>query len=249
MRQLFLERIASVFVLVNRFSYKYSVAFKCGIMIRHSMGNMMSRVTLVSILSEAQHLFDAVGTATAEDGSWLMLGIATSKDRDLDEFIRREDGSINFTAGFEKHIKPRLEQLVEYIQQLGIGAKVFGNCGYPRGHELNIKQCSLAAGLGSWGRNSLLLHPEFGLDLRFAVIKLPNTELPSTGPDEVTYELSPLCASCHACEQACPINILRDGQVTDVKACLAAMENMTGGKTLSWCRNCIDVCPAGKEIQ
>ena len=208
----------------------------------------MSRKTLESILSKAQHLFDAVGTSTAEDGTWLMLGLTTSKDRDLDEFIRREDGSANFVAGFEKHIRPRLEQLVEFIQQLGIEAKVFGNCGYPGRHELNIKQHSVAAGLGSWGRNSLLLHPEFGTDLRFAVIKLQNTKLPSTGPDEVIYELSPFCASCDACEQACPINIIQDGRVTDVKTCLATMENMTGDKTLSWCRNCIDNCPAGKDV-
>lgn len=212
---------------------------------------MMSKRTFESILSEAQHLFDAVGTSTAEDGNWLMLGLTTSKYRDLDEFIRREDGSVNFVAGFEKHIKPRLEQLVELIQQLGIEAKVFGNCGYPRGYELNIKQHCVAAGLGSWGRNALLLHPKFGPDLRFAVIKLQNTKFPSTGPDEVIYELRPICASCDACEQACPINIIQDGRVTDVKACLAALENMknmTGDKTLSWCRNCIDVCPAGKDV-
>jgi len=206
----------------------------------------MSREIFESILSEAQRLFDAVGISTAEDGNWLILGLTTSKDRDLDEFLRLEDGSVNFVAGFEKHVKPRLEQLVEFIRQLGINAQVFGNCGYPRGHELNIKQRAVAAGLGSWGRDSLLLHPEFGPNLRFAVIKLYNTQFPSTGSERVIYEFSHFCASCDMCQQACPINIIQDGRVTDVKACLSALENMTGDKILSWCRACIDACPAGK---
>jgi epoxyqueuosine reductase QueG len=218
-------------------------------MIQNDTVNMMNRRIFESILSEAQHFFNAVGTSTTEDGNWLILGLTTSKDRDLDEFIKREDGSVNsIAAGFEKHIGPRLEQLVEFIRQLGVEAEVFGNCGYPRGHELNIKQQAVAAGLGSWGRNSLVLHPDFGLDLRFAVIKLQNTKLPSTGPDKVIYEFSPFCASCHACEQACPINIIQDGRVTDVKACLATLENMKGDEILSWCRNCIDVCPVGKDV-
>jgi epoxyqueuosine reductase QueG len=208
---------------------------------------MMSINIFELVLSEAQHLFDADGTSKAKDGNWLILGLTTLKDRDLDEFIRQEDGNINFVAGFEKHIRPRLEQLVEFIQQLGIKAKVFGHCGYPRGHELNIKQRSMAAGLGSWGRNFLLVHPESGPDLRFAVIKLQNIKLPSTGPDDVIYKLSPFCASCDACQQTCPINIIQDGRVTDVKACRAALENMRGDETLSWCRSCIDDCPAGKD--
>jgi epoxyqueuosine reductase QueG len=200
-----------------------------------------------TILAEARYLFDAVGVSKSEAGTWLILGLTTSPERNLDEFIRKEDGGVNFVAGFEKYMKPRLERLVERIRQSGIEATISGNCGYPRGSELNIKENAVAAGLGSWGRNSLLLHPEFGLDLRFAVIHLKDIRLPATESDNATNEFSPFCSSCHACEEACPVNIIQDGRLSDTKACLAAIENMTADRTLVWCRNCIDACPAGKS--
>ena len=199
-----------------------------------------------SILNDANNLFDIAGITSSGDDNWLILGMITSKERDLDEFIRQEDGEVNFVSGFEKYIRPRLEKLVDSATQLGVDAEIFGNCGYPRGSDLNIKQSVVAAGLAQWGRNSMVLHPEHGLNLRFSVVKLRGTRLPSTGPGKVDYELSPLCTSCQDCRQACPVNVIGDGRLTDSGVCLANFKHMTGDKKLLWCRECIDVCPFGK---
>jgi len=173
--------------------------------------------------------------------------MTASDERDLDEFIRQDDGEVNFVAGFEKYIKPRLEKLVDIAKQLGVDAEIFGNCGYPRGCDLNIKQNVVAAGLAQWGRNSMVLHPEHGLNLRFSVIKLKGTQLPPTGSGKVNYELSSLCTSCQACQQACPVNVISDGRVTDSEACLANFKHMTVDEKLLWCRVCIEACPVGKS--
>ena len=64
---------------------------------------------------------------------------------------------------------------------------------------------------------------------------------------DTNYELSSLCASCQACQQACPVNVISDGRVTDSEACLANFKHMTGDEKLLWCRVCIEACPVGKS--
>ncbi|MFC2009988.1 hypothetical protein ACFLUL_00180 [Chloroflexota bacterium] len=207
----------------------------------------MSSDPIESVLADARRLFDVAGINSTEEGNWLILGLETSDERDLDEFTRQEDGNINFLAGFDKHIRPRLEKLIEIAGERGINAEIFGNCGYPRGQELKIKQSAVTAGLVQWGRNSMVMHPEHGLNLRFSVIKLQSTRLVATQPGEISYKLSPQCTSCKACQESCPVSIISEGRVTDAQACLASLHNMTGDKRLSWCRVCIDVCPAGQS--
>jgi epoxyqueuosine reductase QueG len=207
----------------------------------------MDSVAREMLLIEAKELFDVAGITNSGLDSWLVLGMSSSNERDLDEFIRQNDGEINFVAGFDRYIRPGLEKLVEIAAQSGIKAEIYGNCGYPRGNDFNIKQNVVAAGLAQWGRNSMVLHPEYGLSLRFVVIKIPDTQLPPTGVGQVNYDISPYCSNCQACQQACPVNVIDDGKVIDSEACLANFNHMTGDHKLTWCSICIDTCPIGKK--
>jgi len=65
-----------------------------------------------------------------------------------------------------------------------------------RGH-VSHRVLGHAAGLGWWGRNNLLVHPEFGSRLRYASV-LTDAPLPADSPIERD------CGSCRRCLEACP---------------------------------------------
>ena len=91
------------------------------------------------IIAEAQKLFDAAGIVSDGEDSILILGLATTPERDLDDFCRDEDGAFQI-SGFEKRVKPRLDSLIASLRGQGLSAEIFGWCGYPQGDRLNLKQ-------------------------------------------------------------------------------------------------------------
>ena len=80
------------------------------------------------------------------------------------------------------------------------------------GH-LSLKHAAVSAGMGQIGRSNLLLTPEFGPHQRLGAIVT-----------EVPLEPDPACESdlcirgCARCEEACPVEALRDGRY-DVDPC------------------------------
>lgn len=66
---------------------------------------------------------------------------------------------------------------------------------------MSMRHCAVAAGLGEFGWNSIVLTPEFGPRNRFGAV-LTTAELP---PDPL-YHGPRLCnpAKCHVCEKMCP---------------------------------------------
>lgn len=198
------------------------------------------------VLAEARRLFDVAGITSAVGGNWIILGLQTTLERELDLFLRRGDGSIDFLAGFRKYARPLLKQFVGFLRGEKIDAEIYGPCGYPRGNYANLKQRAIAAGIGTWGRNSLILHPEFGPNLRFMLVKTRSRQLVPTGRDKVTYELSTFCRSCHICEKACPMAIIDNGLVKDPLACLSSTRNLEGEGRIQWCAECVANCPAGR---
>lgn len=197
-----------------------------------------------AVLAEAQKLFDAAGVTPADGGTVLILGLETSPARDLDDFARDSDSNF-VTPGHEAHIQPRLDSLVRSLGELGLKAGVWGRNGYPPGSELNLKRAAVAAGLGHWGRNAMLLHPDFGPRLRLAAIRLPGVTLESSGPGLAGFGENALCRDCTACLGACPPAVLEPYYLRDRAACLANTGHFKGPGPVRCCDLCWTVCPVG----
>ena len=196
------------------------------------------------IIAEAQRLFDAVGVTPYGGDSLLILGLVTTPERDLDDFFRGGHGIFRL-RGFKAHAQPRLDSLIHFIQERGLSAETVGPYGYPQGEELNLKQQAVAAGLGGWGKNSLVLHPEFGPWLRLMAVKV-GAILPPTGSGGDSHKENPLCQDCTACIDACPQGILEPYYLRDCNRCEAAFSDLSPKGKLAACDKCWVVCPVGK---
>lgn len=99
------------------------------------------------------------------------------------------------------------------------------------------KHAAQAAGLGTIGRHSLLITPQFGSMVWLGTI-LTDAELE---PDPLQ---SPICDGCNLCAEACPVNALQNIEI-DQQACWnhAFGDN---SQTQNWeisCHRCRDICP------
>ncbi len=197
-----------------------------------------------AIIDKAQSLFDVVGVASLSEGSLLILGLLTTPQRDLDDFYRDKPGDFRL-RGFETHAMPGLEALIRFIQERGVAVELWGRCGYPRGDDLNLKQQAVIAGLGSWGKNSLVIHPEFGPWLRFMGMKV-KTSLTPTGPGFDAHEENPLCEGCTACIDACPLGILEPYYLREISKCRASISLFPEMGRLEACDCCLAACPLGR---
>ena len=197
------------------------------------------------ILAEARRLFDAAGITADGKDSLLILGLVSTPQRDLDDFYRDEDGVFRL-PGFEVHAQPKLDSLIHFIQEQGLEAQLIGRCGYPLKGELNLKQQAVAAGLGRWGKNSLLLHLELGPWLRLMAMKVMGANLSPTGAGRDNHEDNPLCKDCAACIDACPVGVLEPYRVRDRGSCLARITKSSPKDKLVICDQCWVVCPAGR---
>ena len=102
---------------------------------------------------------------------------------------------------------------------------------------ISQKHAAQAAGLGTIGRHSLLITPEFGSMVWLGTI-LTDAVLE---PDPM---LEPICNDCGLCVDACPINALEPTEMAQ-QAC---WDHAFGDnpETQSWeisCHKCRDVCP------
>jgi ferredoxin len=197
-----------------------------------------------AIIEKVQSLFDAAGVSSYSGVSLLILGLLTTPHQDLDDFFREEPGSFRL-RGFELHAQPRLDALLRFIRGLGLTAELWGRFGYPQGEELNLKQRAVAAGLGRWGKNSLVLHPQFGPWVRFMAMKV-QAPLTPTGPGNDSHEENPLCEGCTACINACPARVLEPYQLRDWASCQASTSSFPQMGKLVACDRCLVVCPIGR---
>ena len=198
------------------------------------------------LVAESQRLFDVAGVTAHGKDSLLILGLVTTPHQDLDDFLRDEAGVFRL-HGFEVHAQPKLNLLVHFIREQGMAAEIWGPCGYPRGEELNLKQQAVAAGLGRWGKNSLVLNPRFGPWLRLMAVKVAGATLSPTGPGRDTREENPLCEDCTACIDACPLGILEPYYLRDRSSCRANIRKSSQMGKLMICNGCLDICPVGQR--
>jgi epoxyqueuosine reductase QueG len=105
---------------------------------------------------------------------------------------------------------------------------------------LSLKHAAQLAGLGTLGKNTVLLHPRFGNRLWLGAV-LTDLELE---PDPL---LEKQCMdSCRLCLNACPKAAL-DGTTINQKLCREnSFRASEGGGWFYSCCRCLQACPAAK---
>jgi len=142
--------------------------------------------------------------------------------------------------------------------------------------DVSLRHAAVAAGLGNFGRNNLVIHPIMGARVLFTAL-LTNLEV-SSGP-QVTEKL---CSDCNACVENCPAGALNEEGKTDDMKCLKNSQPYGIGSSIRFwtkfaesptedqkkmvkdvhfwrlyqagfigfqyfCFNCIKSCPVGQE--
>lgn len=87
---------------------------------------------------------------------------------------------------------------------------------FPRGgtSAVSLRHAAVAAGLGSFRRHNLVIHPKFGTRVTFTAI-VSNLDIDSDEKIEDTF-----CNNCNICVKSCPAKALDEEGKTDVKKCM-----------------------------
>jgi len=167
--------------------------------------------------------------------------------------IRQLRGIVEYGRGTDYHrwIRSRLKVLTEKHHEL-----------FPEGRcriavdtaPILEKQYAAAAGLGTIGKNTLLIHPQFGSKFYLATFL-------STEPLEETPPSQPFdpCGECRRCLDACPTGALVEPFVMDARRCLSywtlihrgalppEIAAKRGNRFLG-CETCQQVCPHNQSL-
>jgi len=197
------------------------------------------------IIACACSLFDAVGVAKdpGSNDTILVLGMVTTPERDLDDFV--SDSKKFIMRGFLRHAKAKQDALLRFIRKQGFSAELVGKLGYPLHGKPNLKHLAVAAGLGKQGKNTLVINPRFGPWLRFMAVRT-NAPLTITGSGVYTKQENPDCQACQRCVEACPVKVLEPYRLRDEERCLASISSERRGG-LAICDKCVIVCPVGER--
>lgn len=120
------------------------------------------------------------------------------------------------------------------------------------------KHAAYHAGLGTFGRNNVLLTPEYGPRVRFTTILTAASADELGVPESVLSKASDrknqkLCIDCMACARLCPADAVPNDKdepypVSRIdKTKCADYSAALGSKGISPCGVCIKVCPVGKD--
>ncbi|MFC1660062.1 tRNA epoxyqueuosine(34) reductase QueG [Gemmatimonadota bacterium] len=157
---------------------------------------------------------------------------------------------------YHDHVKGRLSELLGRIRiearTRGLDQEVRGLPYVDTGPILE-RELAQRAGLGWFGKNTMLLHPRRGSHFFLGVLLL-NVELPPDPPFEADH-----CGSCRACLDVCPTGALlgrdRSGApVLDARRCISYLTiELKGsiptefrpaiGNRIFGCDICQEVCP------
>ena len=119
-------------------------------------------------------------------------------------------------GSFSRLASYRVARFIE--KRLGGKASTAANFPFDRRRgpigELSLRHAAVAAGLGTFGRHNLVIHPEMGSRVNFAAVL---TDLELT-PDVPMRE--DLCTGCGICVEGCPGRALDEEGKTDVLKCM-----------------------------
>ena len=198
---------------------------------------------ITKILEKAKTLFDVAGIIPYGNKTLIVLGLESTSGRNLDDF-GHVDGNFRM-YGFEKHVQHRLDELLLFIYKARFTAEAVGRIGYPLEGEINLKEAAIRIGIGKRGKNTVVLHPEYGPRLRFmgVIVDIPCDMLDTP----LKEEENPVCSNCNICIDSCPVNALEPYFMPDPKICLSHITPKTEEGRSILCDLCLKLCPAGKS--
>ncbi len=149
----------------------------------------------------------------------------------------------------EDHYRPLRAALtfaVQALREAGCEAEMVVD-----DNRLVDRAAAVRAGLGWWGKNTMVLSPASG----------PWMLLGSVVTDAVLEPTKPMvrdCGTCSACLPACPTGALVEPGVLDARLCLAHLLQAPGwiprklrkasGDRIYGCDDCLDACPPGNKL-
>jgi epoxyqueuosine reductase len=160
------------------------------------------------------------------------------------------DGRTGRVARFatEDHYIPLragLSALARLLEDAGFRADVLVDDG-----RLVDRAAAVRAGVGWWGKNSMVISPKFGPWLLLGSV-VTDARLPTTEP------MRRDCGKCRACLPACPTGAFVEPGVLDATRCIAYWAQTPGviprGLRRAWtdrvygCDDCLDACPPGHQ--
>ncbi len=160
------------------------------------------------------------------------------------------DGRTGRVARFatEDHYRPLrrgLEAVADLLESDGYSASVLVD-----DSRLVDRAAAVRAGIGWWGKSTMVISPKFG----------PWLLLGAIATDAVLEPTAPMrrdCGTCDACIPACPTGALTAPGVLDATRCLAYWAQTPGiiplelrepwGDRIYGCDDCLDSCPPGRS--
>ena len=186
--------------------------------------------------------------------SILMLGVSyTAVLNSEPHRIQQLSGIVEYARGVDYHhwMRSRLEVLADKHRELFPTGRCRGTVDTA---PILEKQFAAAAGLGTIGKNTLLIHPQFGS--KFFLAAFLSTE--PFEPTPLPERFEP-CRECRRCLDACPTGALCEPFVLDSRRCLSywtlihrgtipkEIAEKRGNRFLG-CDTCQSVCPHNQSI-
>jgi epoxyqueuosine reductase len=152
-----------------------------------------------SVIIAAYRTWDPIFNVVASGPMWLKEGVTL--DIQGSEFYQL----------YSQVLDAKAWALANYLQRSGFEAIVT--------RDISLKPTAVESGLGTQGRNTLVINPEHGPYIRFSAI-LTSAELEADEPST-----DDVCGDCTRCVDACPTKALRPYEI-DIRRCLTyAAEN------------------------
>lgn len=142
-------------------------------------------------------------------------------------------------------LRRALDAIADTLRQEGWRAEVLAD-----DDRLVDRAAAVRAGIGWWGKSTMVLDPRFGPWLLLGSV-VTDADLDATSP------MARNCGTCDACIPACPTGAIIAPGVLDATRCIAHWTQMTGsipleirqamGDRIYGCDDCLDACPPGAK--